>query len=494
MAEYYDEINESNDGAFITIRFDDILPANHEARYIKKFIDTLDITEFHNKYKVGPGQKGRSPKGIKMMLGVILYAIYSRIHSAHQIDKATYTYSDFWIYTHKKRISHDKISDFINIHSEEIQKLFLETIVLAKKNNLLNFEALYQDGFHIKANASIKRSRKSAKLAKYREKVEENLKEVLEKIKASDKAEEDVLKKQKKIEAELKKIEKLKEKLNEKIRLRSSNKLPSDQKRLKENMQINSTDDDSEITKMKDGSYVNGYSKINATDGKADIVVASDMDGHYDEPHKLRKLTKEANENCKGLGKYNRVCADSNFNTLGGCTSMEAEEIELISPTKKHESERKNPDKYKDEIKFEYDEEKQCVKCSGGAILKLKSSSAKVKFGSMRYAFVNETACKNCKLRSKCTKSEYKVVQIDARYPIQQKVLERYKSEEGQRLYKKRMHIAEVFQADLKQNGRFIQFLRRGIAKVKVDSMIHDTVWNLRRIFNTTNGNVVWQT
>ena len=95
MASYFDEPDSCDDGAFIQVRFDDILPVNHPANLIKKFLSTIDLSPFIEKYQVSHGQAGRPPKGIRMMLGVLLYGIYSRIYSAHKLDKATYSYSDF---------------------------------------------------------------------------------------------------------------------------------------------------------------------------------------------------------------------------------------------------------------------------------------------------------------------------------------------------------------------------------------------------------------
>lgn len=493
MAQFFEEVDHNDDGAFVEIRFNSILPSNHPVYKIIKFINQLDISSLKEKYKVGPGQKGRSPKGIRMMLCVILYAIYCRIYSAHQIDYATYNYSDFWVITHKKRISHDKISDFLNIHEDFIGIMFLETIKLAQNNNLLSFDALYEDGYHIKANASKKKSKNKKKLRSYEKKLEKRLNEILTKLKSNEKEEDDVVKGKKRIEKKLKKIDDLEEELNKRIKSRSFNKLPSEKKALEKNLQINITDKDSELTKMKKGGYENSYTKIDARDAKASIIIASDVSGHYDESHRMRKLTKEANRNVEGLGKYKKVCADSNFNTLGGCVSLESEEIDLISPTKQHESERKNPEKYKDKIKYEYNEEKNHIICSEGKRLNFQSQSAKKRFGSRILKFSNEEACKHCKRKKECTSQKYKVYTMDARHPAQQRTYERYKSEEGQKLYKKRMHVAEVCQGDLKQNGRFIQLLRRGIEKVRVDLMLQDITWNLRRIINTTGDKIVWE-
>ncbi len=494
MARNFDETNDSSDGAFIEVRFKDILSPEHPAHYIKQFIKGIDVSPFETKYKVGPGQKGRAPKGITTMLGVILYAIFSRIYSARHIDYATYNYSDFWIFTHKKRISHDKISDFINMHKEDLKLIFSETIALAEKNKLLSFEVLYQDGFHVKANASKKRNRTKKKLKIKKKKIEARVEEILNELQESSKEDESISKEKIKLEKDLRKIRQLEEELNQKIKTRGFTRLPKEQQKLEENLQINSTDKDAELTKMKKGGYENAYTKINAVDGKADIVVASDVDGHYDESHKTRKLAKEANKNVNGMGEYKKVCADSNFNTLGSCMGLEVEGIKLISPTKQHESERKNPEKNKNKIKFEYKKKGNCVVCSEGNKLVFQSQSAKVRFGNRIIKFSNKEGCKYCKRKGECTKQDYKEYSMDARSPLQQRAYNRYKSKEGQKLYKKRMHIAEVFQGDLKMNGNFNQLLRRGIEKAKTDLMLHDIIWNLRRIINATRGKIIWST
>ena len=54
------------------------------------------------------------------------------------------------------------------------------------------------------------------------------------------------------------------------------------------------------------------------------------------------------------------------------------------------------------------------------------------------------------------------------------------------------MHVAEIFQADQKQNGKFTQVLRRGLEKVKTELMLHDITWNLRRIFQSAKAEIQW--
>lgn len=483
MAEFFDKPNYKDDGAFITIRFNDILQPNHPARFIKKFLESIDLRSFEKRYKVGKGEKGRPPKDIKMMLGIILYAVYCRIYSAHLIEKATEQYSDFWIFTHMQKISHDKISDFINMHGEDIYNIFLETILLAEKNNLLSFEALYVDGFFLKANANKHKNMTKNKLESKEILIKENLKEVINKLQESQ--ENKVAEEKEKLEKKLEKIIILKEELNKRIKERSEKDYPSEKKERVENTKINITDKDSEINMMKDGSYSNSYAKVCGVDSKADIIVSSNIDGHYDESHKLIGITEKANSNCEGFGKYNKVSADSMYNTKENCIALEGK-IELISPTKEYEFRKRNPGKYKDKPDFKYESEQHCVMCTEGSVLSETEKYYDKKEKSMIYRFSNKEACFGCKKLTKCTNSKYgyKTVKIDERRISQEKVLKRYLSNEGKEIYQKRSHVAEVVQGDLKYNGKFIQFLRRGIDKVKVDSIIQDISWNLRRIYN----------
>ena len=488
MSSYFDEPDNSDDGAFVVMRFNSILPEDHPAMLIRRFISILDLSSFEKKYNVGPGKKGRPPKGIRMMLGLLLYAVHSRIYSAHQIEYASYNYSDFWVFTHKNRVSHDKISDFINLHGNEMIEVFLETVILADRNKLLDFDTQFQDGFFIKANASKHKNRKRRSLSKKQQRAKEALEQIFDKLKEVEEDKE-TRKKREDLEKKLNKISELQEELNEKIKERRNHNKKG--KIDEDDISVNETDSDSSLMKMKDKSYANAYLKVTAVDSKADIIVGSVLEGYCDEPHTTVKLFNEANKNCEGLGEYDTVCFDSGFNTMGTSVAFESMGVKAIAPTKEHEHKSRNPEK--DIISFEYNEEKHELTCSEGIVLIQKEKHLDSSKGTLFYKFSNKVGCKNCKRLRECTTSKYgyRTVKIDSRHPSQQRVLERYKSDEGQEIYKKRSHSAETFQGDLKKNGKYERFDRRGLSKVRVDSIIHDIVWNLRRIINSRSTEVI---
>jgi transposase len=490
MADHFDGPQLCDDADFRTIRYRDLLPSDHPARFIEQFVGGLDISRFEAHYKVGDGQKGRAPKEIRMMLSVILYALYCRIYSSRRIDYATQHQADFWFFTYGQRISHDKISDFIIVHEAEIHAVFLQTIHVAHTNKLLDFKWLYQDGFMLKANASTKRTSTLAGLSTKQKRLSDRLQLVIEQLKNPDSAAE-TMKEKEHIENRLKRIGQLQDMLNAKIAQRSEGIAPGKAAEIAKSTTINETDSTSDLMKQKDDSFANSFLKVCATDAKADIVVASVVDGYNDEPHMSLPLFKQANENCEGKGQFDSVVADCNFTTMANAEAFEQAHAQLLGPTRAQENESRNGTPA---VSFTYDEQHHCLHCTGeGTLTEEQRYWDKYKKTTI-VVFSNRSACAVCALRSACTASAvgYRRVKWDIRAPAQQRVLQRYNSDEGKAVYKKRAHCAETYQGDLKHNGRFIQVFRRGLSKVRVDSLWQDTVWNLRRIFNTKGMAVVW--
>jgi len=491
MASFFDGPDKCDDGEFRVIRYRDLLPTDHPVRLIERFVADLDVSSFEARYKVGDGQKGRAPKDVRMMLSVILYAVYRRTYSARQIDEATQCQADFWFLTNGNRISHDKISDFISLHDDEVHRVFLETIYLAHENDLLDFKGLYQDGYLLKANASKKRSSTMQDITHRERRLSDRLDAIIDELK--DKQIAPCLEEEKKrVCNKLSKLAALKTALQEKIAERSEGKAPWKANIIASSTTINATDPDSDRMKQKDGSCTNSYLKVSAVDGKADIIVASTVDGYNDEPHMALPLFQQANENCKNTeNRYTIAIADANFTSAENCVEFEKQNIELIGPTRNYEEQKRNAE---GNVAMTYDETKHCVMCSEGAELQEKSRYFDSHKNTTLITFSNPSACKKCAKRDACVNKKigHREVKIDIRRPAQDRVLNRYLSEKGQLLYKRRSHTAETPQGDLKKNGRFIQLLRRSVKKVRVDSIYHDAVWNLRRIFNTKGTSLVW--
>jgi hypothetical protein len=493
MANHFKTIDKNDDGAIRVIRYREILPDSHPARYIERFISGVDLTPFESRYKVGEGQVGRAPMDVRIMLGVILYGIYCRLYSARKIDHATENYSDFWFFTQGQRISHDKITEFLHLHMDDVKPIFRDTVILAHQNKLLNFEGLHIDGFFLKASASKKRSYNMTALAKKERRLAVALDEAIEQLQ-SETPDPALDSTKAKLEKDLLKIDSLKKKLNKKIALRAKGKEPYRAKELAEKLTINATDEDSDLMKQKDDAIANAYLQVCATDSKADIIVASAVSGHNNEPQIALPLFEQARKNCNGLGEYNTAIADSNFTTTENCHAFEQNNISLIGPTRVDDYHEKRAEEGVKPVTFAYDEAKECVHCSCGVTFTKEEQFYDKYKKTTILVFSNKAACQGCERLMQCTKNKkgYRQARIDVRRPALQRTQERYQSDEGKALYKKRSHSGETYQGDKKKNGSFSQLFHRGLIKVTSEAILQDVVWNLRRIFNATGGQLAW--
>lgn len=495
MANHFKTTDPCDDGALRVIRYRELLADDHPVRYIERFISGLDVSSFESRYKVGIGQKGRAPQDIRTMLGVILYGLYCRKYSARKIDYATEHHSDFWFFTNGKRISHDKITEFINLHGKDVLKVFYGTIQLAQQNGLLSFEGLYVDGFFLKASAAKRHSYNQLRLEKKAKRLAVALDEVLERMGKEDVLEDPALDVARdKIKKDMAKIDSLRQALDRKIKQRTEGKAPYKVKEIAEKLTINTVDPDSDLMKQKDDSMANAYLEVCATDAKADIIVASAVAGHNDEPHMMLDLFEQAKKNCEGKGEYTTVLADSNFTTIENCHAFEGKNIALVGPTRADDYQGKRAAEGTKAMTFSYDAEGQCVKCSCGAtFIEEERSFDKYKKTTI-VAYSDRKACQKCERLGQCTgnKKGYRQIRIDIRRPALQRVQQRYESEKGKALYKKRSHVAETYQGDKRKNGSFIQLMRRGLEKARVDALWQDVVWNLRRVFNAMEGRIAW--
>jgi hypothetical protein len=290
------------------------------------------------------------------------------------------------------------------------------------------------------------------------------------------------------------KIDSLRQALDRKIKQRTEGKAPYKAKEITEKLTINTTDSDSDLMKQKDDSMANAYLEVCATDAKADIIVASEVAGHNDEPRMMMDVFAQAKKNCEGKGEYKTVLADSNFTSIENCHACEERGIALIGPTRADDYQEKRAAEGTTAVTFSYDAEKQCVECSCGTIFTEEDRYFDKYKKTTVIVFSNRKACQGCERLKQCTRNKkgYRQIKIDIRRPALQRVQQRYQSEEGKALYKKRSHTAETYQGDKRKNGSFVQLLRRGLEKVRVEALWQDTVWNLRRIFSAMQGRIAW--
>lgn len=163
---------------------DEWLPERHLARFVVEVIAGLDLRAMTGRYR-GSGEASYHPQ---LLLGIIIYGYATGVFSSRKLERATYESVAFRFIAANQHPDHDTIAAFRRRFLEQLEKLFLQVLGVAREMGLLRLGTVALDGTKIHANAS----RHSALSYEHAGKIEAQLQaevaELMAKAEAADQA------------------------------------------------------------------------------------------------------------------------------------------------------------------------------------------------------------------------------------------------------------------------------------------------------------------
>lgn len=446
---------------FTEVDLNSFVEIDNPAYIINQLVDCLDIRAIEEQYNLGIWQ-GDDPIHPKTYIKVSLLAIHNCRFSLRKIEYDTkYNLVYRWL-TGDKVIDHSTIGKFLNKFKLELIDLFSQVITIAKDKGLLDFDLLAIDTVKVRANASYKETKSLNAIQETKKTLTGQLKELFENEAHTESKEMVVLENR---------IQKLK--IAEKI--------------LKERMQknnqetnINITDHDCKIVQQANGEKNTGYCITTAVDTKNDIITHFTIDSDSNDPKKLLPVIigsrEETNESHK------TIVADSGFSSIANLEQLAEIEQEALIPDRRFEAEITGETKKGeyDRSHFKYNSAKDYYTCP--AKNKLEKTGSLEKNGRNYNLYANRNACINCPHRTKCTDGEYRSISRDTNEKIKEDMRKKFDNQKNQEKYKKRAHSAESPYGDIKHNKKFRIFHRRGLEKVKMETVLVLMLHNMMKI------------
>lgn len=132
------------------IQIGEALPPNHLARFIVDMIVQLDLSQIYARY----APRGGEAFAPEILLGLLFYGYATGVFSSRKIEKATYENIPFRFIAGGLHPDHDTIAHFRKTFLDEIQGLFVKTLLIAQEAGVLNLGNISLDGSKIHADAS----------------------------------------------------------------------------------------------------------------------------------------------------------------------------------------------------------------------------------------------------------------------------------------------------------------------------------------------------
>ena len=334
---------------FLPPTVQDFVAKDHLACFVLGLVmEQLDLAEITGTYG---SEKGQPPFDPRMMTALLLYAYCCGLYSSRRIAKACCERVDFMSIVALDPPDFRTVSDFRKRHLKALSALFVQVLKLCEKAGLVKLGHVALDGTKIKANASKHKAMSYERMEKRATELEAEVAKWLAAAEVADR-EEDKLHGRDKTGEEMPDWVADKKKRAEKIRAakveleaeakaaaeaKSKAEAEAEEKRHAEGRkkpgkpaappssepdakaQKNFTDPESRIMKSKDG-FVQAYNAQAAVDGKAQVIVAHDLDARQSDQHQLVPMTDaiEANLGAKPaqLSADAGYCSDANLEAL----------------------------------------------------------------------------------------------------------------------------------------------------------------------------------
>lgn len=450
---------------------DEFVPAGHLARVVSGIVDEMDTSDIESKYS----RLGQNTYHPKIMLKLLFYGYAIGVRSGRKIASACETDTAFMYLAQMYGPDFRTINDFRKNHSAEIGACFTQVVRVCESMGMVKVGTICIDGSKLKASASAKRTKDEEGYRAWLARVEAEIEKILSEAEETDRAEDE--------EYGGKRGDELPRELGEKERLRE--KIKEAMRGLKEGGKVNSTDPDACFMRERHGVIRPAYNcQLAVAEGQ--VIVAAEVTTCAVDSGELAPVLERAEENLDQ--EVETVIADAGYGSYDNYQYLDEKGKEAYIPDRDFERARKRSpqeegDRYHKD-NFRYRRRENLYICPEGKALpfykRRVSDEGKVARKQLIYRGVE---CSGCPKRKLCTKQKARTIVRELREELKEDMRERLLSEEGKRIYRKRMHTVEPPFGHLKHNLGYKTFLLRTVEKVRAEFKLMCIGYNLTKIW-----------
>ncbi len=246
-----------------------------------------------------------------------------------------------------------------------------------------------------------------------------------------------------------------------------------------------SPDPDARFGHFPEGRVLPGYKQQTIVDEKSRVIVGVEVVSA--DRHESRDALAVIDQAVERLGTSpEAVCADQAYASGDSAAALEERGIRLVSPPPKAKT--YTGDAFYSIEDFQYEEKRDIFICPAGEALK---NTGPVKSRPLQYRYrCSARVCGRCHLKANCTVARYRQVQVGRHHQALVRLRADSKTESFRKLYRARAPVVEGVFAESKCWHGLRRAWRRGLAKMRIQSLLIAAVINFKRLtglFTTTN-------
>lgn len=436
----------------------DWLPADHPARFIRDFVEALDLVALG--FKIPEAPEGRPAYAGDLLLKVWLHGYFHKIRSSRGLEKACYdSIALVWL-TGNEHPDHNTLWRFWRNNREALREVFKSSVKVAVRNDLVSLALQAVDGTKIPAQASTARAWHRRRLEKQLARLDEAIAEVMAQVEQA--------------EGEKPASYRLPPAMADAAKRRAQIRQALAELAGAGRDHLHPAEPEAQMMRCRDGKQL-GYNAQAATEGSNNIVVATAVTAEANDYHQLTPMMARAEENVGAQAEL--TVADSGYYCGEQLARAEQAGKEVITNIPEH---LREPRQKFAKSAFEYDPERDIFICPQGKALEFERERR------WREQQQRVYRCRNagCGFRAQCTRNvKGRTIEKEQYYEAVQRHKQKHERPEKRALLKKRAQIAELPFARLKHLLEFRRWTLRGLENVRTQWSLLCATLNLRVLF-----------
>ena len=253
---------------------DQLLPADHRARLIWRYVDSLDLSPLDGNVRAVEGTPGRNAVDPRILMALWMFATVEGISSARQIDRLCQRDIAYMWICGGVGVNYHLLSDFRSAHPEFLEQLLVDSIATLMHQDLVTLDSVAQDGMRVRASAGSSSFRREKTLTECEQEAREHLQKVTAE-QESNPSNSDARREAAQERAARERQERLEQALAELEKLRAQKERRK--KGTGKDARASSTDPQARKMKMADGGFRPAYNVQFVTDAKTRLIAAVDV-------------------------------------------------------------------------------------------------------------------------------------------------------------------------------------------------------------------------
>src|SRR5215213_6791546 len=144
------------------VSLDDLLPADHRARFVWAFAERLALSDLYGAIKAVEGHPGHPPADPRLLLVLWLYATVEGVGSARELDRLCREHIGFEWLCGGVGMNPTTLAQFRVAHGAVLERLLVDSFAAMLKTGHASLERVAQDGMRVRAAAGAASFRRRA--------------------------------------------------------------------------------------------------------------------------------------------------------------------------------------------------------------------------------------------------------------------------------------------------------------------------------------------